>query len=103
MCIRDRNCTGGSAFPMCFVRIDRPPVNLAFDLLWRADGREGRIGAVTQPAGESWMRGRRTFGRDGSGFPEGSQTVDVVLRSNPKLVEERADYPSIWEGEIVIK
>jgi hypothetical protein len=87
------------------VHIDRPPVDVGFEIVWRVGQREWLMGGIAQRAGESWVRAGRPTRvlhleamRD---FPLDVETVDVILRSSPRMAEEVMEIEAIWQGEIV--
>ncbi|MHC4218143.1 MAG: hypothetical protein ACYSU7_06760 [Planctomycetota bacterium] len=86
--------------------LPQPPVSVAFDVFWRQGDREWLVGALVVPAGS---RSKSLAAPPGlhrppalDGFPAWVETVDVVLRTNPRLAEATVDIIEVWDGEIVL-
>jgi hypothetical protein len=74
------------------------PANVAFDVFGRRDGVERQLTTICASrrigAGGEFHYSRSEF------FPD-AETIDLVLRSNPRVAEESLDITLIWGGEIV--
>ncbi len=79
-------------------RIDRPPVDLAFDIIVRADGIEWSIGSLTVKHG-GWFSARTQ--RELTGFY--AKKLDVILRPSPDAALYTIDMERIWGQEIILR
>lgn len=89
-----------------YVGIERVPTCVAFEVYLRHHGKEELAGAFAyNPAsGRSYagdflssMTLRQRLG-------EGTQSVDVILRSSPRVTENEVElFPTIWDGEIIFE
>lgn len=78
------------------------PVEVAFDVLLRTGDREWLASHVVSRRGS--LRRAITRGIPPLiGFPDDITTVDLVLRTNPLLVDDMPGTSAIWKGEIVFK
>ena len=79
------------------VAIKSPPVNVAFDVFARQNGKESRIGSVYSNAGEE-----HNFGVGSHDFTPAAdaKTIDVVLRASPDVARGTIDLYEIWNGEL---
>jgi hypothetical protein len=84
------------------VRIENPPMNLAFDVIARVGGKEYSIGHIYSNAGESHGFGTGAF-RDKTSPTQTFDKADIVLRSSETVARETVDLYEIWKGEIVYK
>ena len=97
--IRDFTIRPGSS-PGYTVSIASPPVNVAFDVFARVDGKEYRQGGVTCAAGghmnlmlNIWQLAEKKV-----------TTADFILRPSERAARESVDLFDYWDGgEIVIK
>ena len=83
------------------MRIDRLPVNVAFEIFARAaDGKEHRIGSMTAFAGT-----RYSIGVDAETFPPGKRVgkVDLIFRTSEAVLKGTTDMYEAWRGEIVVR
>ncbi len=78
------------------VKIQAPPVNIAFEVFVRIDGEELRLGTIHKAKGEStdWRVGRAHTGPPFT-------SCDVILRSSKDVARRSVDLFEIWEGELV--
>lgn len=75
-----------------------PPVNLAFDVFLRINGKEYPAGTVNFHAGAN-----AGFSTRASNLPaELPSSVDVIFRSSEGVARETADMTQIWKGQIVL-
>jgi hypothetical protein len=103
-CISVEQVNASRTLASCMPRIDAPPVDVAFDVLWRHDGAEGWLAGITQRAGRNWRDAdRELISRSLRTIPEGVASVDLVFRSNPQLAETSSEITEIWDGQIIIK
>jgi hypothetical protein len=78
--------------------IDRPPVDLAFDVILRADGIDWLAGSFAARSGEHFIaRAQRVL----NGFT--ARQVDIVLRPSPETALYTIDVQRIWGEEIVFQ
>jgi len=80
------------------IDLNSPPVDVAFDVIARIDGKEYRMGSVYL------LRGKSTSWGLGSGdavLPEQATMVDVILRGSKKVAKATVDQFSYWDGELV--
>ena len=81
------------------IRAATPPVDLAFDVFIRCNGKEYTAMSVNFHKG-----GEGNYGTTASDFPvEPIPKVDVILRSNESVAATTLDMTQIWKGEIVFK
>jgi hypothetical protein len=92
---------GASMSPYVYVRIDRPPVNVAFEVSLRRGEGELKLK-------QGWI----ACDKDGYKFALlhsddiealGGGTVDVVLRASGVAARRTMDLFEIWDGELVFK
>jgi hypothetical protein len=80
-----------------------PPINLAFEVLGRVDGKEYRIMDVTfrKGSGGGWLH---TMVGPGW-FVEQlkPKKIDLIFRSKPEVAEMTVDFMEVWKGEVVIE
>ena len=83
-----------------WVNVNTPglPVDAAFDVFVRIEGKDFRLGSI------NFHRGAASgFGTGGEGVPaDAPANVDVILRSSQDAARDTLDMTSIWNGEIVI-
>jgi hypothetical protein len=80
------------------IRAVKPPVDLAFDLFYRFDGKEVPANAFVTEANDS-----RASGTSVANLPGFSgKTLDLVFRPNPKLAVDFTFGVQIWGEEIVL-
>ena len=75
-----------------------PPVDVAFDVIARIDGKEYRIGGVHVLRGNSTTWG---LGCGEAVLPEQATKVDIILRGSKKVAQATVDQFSYWDGELV--
>jgi predicted RNA-binding Zn-ribbon protein involved in translation (DUF1610 family) len=80
-------------------------LTLAFDIILRFDGQQRKFGTCTVVAGARTGRGGRPVGVTGlrAALPDDLSTIDVILRSNPSLVENTLGVERVWGGELVFE
>ena len=79
------------------VRVDRPPVGLALDVLVHGpDGREERLMTLTCAAG-GYTELNLMWPDEWIGKP-----VDVVFRTHPSLAVDTIDLSQAWDGDVVL-
>lgn len=88
--------TGGKGVEL-MVRIDHPPVDVAFDVIAKEGGREWRVGTITQHAGEDGG-----FGISDQECPA-LRTFDVVLRGSQVVARQSIGFDHYWAGMIEFK
>jgi hypothetical protein len=82
-----------------------PPVNLAFDVFARANGKEYPMGGVTfyqstATPGSSHMASYQVTAQP---LPPGDlQKIDIVLRSSERAAKQTVDLMTAWQGQIII-
>ena len=75
-----------------------PPYQLAFEMVWRRDGRELPIGRFVLPGiGD---RDRLSFETRLGDFPAGP--FELVIRPCPELVRHAPSLERVWGGEEVV-
>ncbi len=74
-------------------------VPVAFDLFWRIDGKETKLGSYARAGG----RQRSTSNTDIDPLPPAVSAVDLILRPSTELAEELPDVTEIWGEEIVFE
>ena len=81
------------------IRIESQPVDLAFDVIARINGKEYPAMTVTS------LRGKpaHEYVVCEDAGPSQVPCVDVVLRSSKKAVRETLDQYEYWEGELIYK
>jgi hypothetical protein len=79
------------------------PVNFAFDVFARFGGRDWPIGHIARAANAPLENLRIDSDYKNFPMPQPPPTVDIVLRSNPKVALGTLDLYSIWNGELVLK
>lgn len=79
------------------INVMNPPVDLAFDVFARANGKEYPLGGVSFHAGGgSWGVATPTP-------PPGDfRTIDIILRSSEAVARGTIEITQIWRGEIVL-
>lgn len=80
---------------ICFTA-DHIPVELAFDVFLRVRGKEYPFNTLTSPK-DCKYSGYQKAAYDGPV----ARTIDIVLRSNPKVARQTVDLTEMWEGELV--
>jgi hypothetical protein len=89
------------------VEIQRPPIDVAFDIFVRIGAREWPAGTAvarrdSQPNTMASVIGMGAPGHSLSrDFPDDADRIDIVLRSSESAAEA-AGLSRIWDGEIVI-
>jgi hypothetical protein len=92
-----------------FVGIKEIPVPVGFDVFLRHSGREDLVnGIVRIPGVNTPFRGGFLHGGLLADLlPEGTTTVDVILRANPRTAEGSFDSldtaMAIWDGELIFR
>lgn len=81
------------------VRIDKTPVNVAFEVFGRVGGKEHRIATIAYPSGHSTTHG--FGGHDFPPFP--GDRIDLIFRSSDKALRGTVDMYHAWRGEIVFE
>jgi hypothetical protein len=81
------------------VNISAVPVNIAFDVFARIDGKEYPMGAVATAKGHDCGFGVFCSNPPPTPFSK----CDVVLRSSEKAAKSTLDLTEIWKGEVLIK
>jgi hypothetical protein len=89
------------------LKLPRPPVNVAFEVYWRVGEREWLVDYLVVPAGSRGIALAappipHQWGQL-DGFPSWVGSVDLVLRTNPRVAEGTVDITEVWDGEIVLK
>jgi hypothetical protein len=82
------------------MEIVAPPVDIAFDVVARIDGRTYRMGSVHLLRGEST---NSYLGCEEVVRPKPDAKADIIFRSNRKVIRETVDQFSLWEGELIYK
>ena len=84
-----------------YVEFNRPPVNVAFDVSLRVNGREIPLSS----SGVACGQGKRKTGsaRLGQQSMPDAHTADVILRSSGAVARGTPDIFEIWDGEIVLR
>jgi hypothetical protein len=73
------------------------PVDVAFDVFLRFDGREYPAGGISFRAGVP-----SGYGTGVRNIPiNAPASVDVILRSSPDVARETIDLTQIWTGQII--
>jgi hypothetical protein len=81
------------------IRAAAPPVDVAFDVFIRCDGKEYPAGAINFHKG-----GEGNFGITATDFPTTAPpSVDVILRTDEAVAASTLDMTQIWKGEIVLQ
>lgn len=101
-----QNMGTSSSIHYGYVGIRRVPTCVAFEVYLRHHDKEELAGSFAyNPAS-----GRMSAGDFLSSMTlrarlgEGTQSVDVILRSNPRLTDNEVElFPTIWDGEIVFE
>ena len=83
------------------IEVARLPVNVAFDVIIRAGGREYPTGRIARKA---WAGAYNTsFTGDGPPQRPATGKVDLLLRSSPAAARDTVDMTEFWKGELVYK
>ncbi len=90
------------------IKIEAPPVNIAFDVLVRINDKEHDLGAVQINGSERKLgtvrkaRGESTHWNVGCDYDGPAlDSCDVILRSSKEVARRSIDLFEIWEGELV--
>jgi hypothetical protein len=92
-----------------FVGIKEIPVPVGFDVFLRHSGEEELVGQIVRIPGVNtpYRGGFLQGGLLVDLLPEGTTTVDVILRANPRTAEASFDSldtaMAIWDGELIFK
>jgi hypothetical protein len=81
------------------IHLTLAPMNLAFEVVARIDGREYSLGRITAAANTS---GTYVVSSDVLDKPP-PLFVDVILRSSEDAARATVDLSEIWKGELVLK
>jgi hypothetical protein len=89
------------------LKLPQPPVSVAFDVLWRVGQREWLVDYLVVPAGSRGIALAtppipHQWGQL-DGFPSWVGSVDLVLRTNPRVAEATVEITEVWDGEIVLE
>jgi len=82
-----------------------PPVNLAFDVFARVEGKGYPLGSVTfyQSPATSGSSHAGSYQVSTQSLPLGDlRQIDIILRSSERAAMQTADFTTAWQGEIVI-
>jgi hypothetical protein len=83
------------------IRVSNTPMDLAFEVFARANGKEYPIGTVSyhRSAGgiSDWG-----YLMQSQSLPGDLRTVDVILRSSEAVAKQTVDLTGVWQGEIII-
>ena len=77
-------------------KIDKMPIDVAFEVFIRVGGREYRVGTLTRKRGES-----TTLHTGGQIKAQPFTQCDLILRSSEKVARETLDMQEIWDGELI--
>ncbi len=104
--IRVINCeivssTDGRKWARLELDADSLPMAIGFDVIWRAEQKEWKIGGVAASRNDHFVSFTPDWEVNLDEFPTNVTAVDIVLRSNPLYCEHTADIERIWQGEIV--
>ncbi|HOW69821.1 MAG TPA: hypothetical protein PKY77_04400 [Phycisphaerae bacterium] len=80
------------------IELKRPPVDVAFDVMARINGKEYRVGSIHLPRGKFTNWG---IGHGDAVLPEQAAKVDVILRGSKKVARATVAQFSYWDGELV--
>lgn len=85
------------------VEIGSLPINVAFDVLIRMDELIAPVGTIVRARGDSTLRQYFLWSYDELPFDRTkySDSFDLILRSNEKLVRETVDMTEAWQGELI--
>jgi hypothetical protein len=86
-----------------YLDVSALPVNIAFDLFARYNGKEWPIGHVTRSAHSPVTIMSFASDPDAQPIPRPPPTVDLIFRSNPRVALTTVDMDHIWNGQIVLK
>ena len=92
-----------------FVGIKEIPVPVGFDVFLRHSGEEELVGQIVRIPGVNtpYRGGFLHGGLLADLLPEGTTTVDVILRANPRTAEGSFDSldtaMAIWDGELIFR
>lgn len=81
------------------VNLKSLPVNVAFDVYWRINDREWRVGQAAVAAHQTHGFGQHMRIDD---LPADVNDVTIVLRASEDAARRTTDLTEIWDGEIVI-
>ncbi len=82
-----------------FSAIQSPlPIDVAFDVFWRVDGKEYRVGTLAFPTGDPQFP---TPSYNGLIPPTTMTSADVVLRASADAARRTTNITRIWDGELV--
>lgn len=81
------------------VAIKNPPLNFAFEVIARCNGKDYPIGSVYSNAGEE-----HNFGISTRDFSPGASAskLDLRLRASPTVARDTIDLYEIWNGQLTI-
>lgn len=82
------------------IELRSPPENIAFDVLFRANGKEYPIGEIALGKGQQMI-----YFLDDTQLADtvNSGKVDVIFRSSESIARKTVDLFEIWKGEIIFK
>lgn len=82
------------------IKLAKPPMSIAFEILTQVDGIEKRVGVVT------WQEDSRDINWDGVWWnPLGPppSSVDLIFRSSKEVAAKTLDLYKIWNGEFILE
>lgn len=87
------------------LEISKPPVNIAFEVIFRINDREYNAGSIHKIKGESTHWGVSKSWWDPREKPPADPftTCDVILRGSEKAARGTVDLFEFWDGELVYK
>lgn len=100
--IEVRRASGGARTFYHQLSITNLPADIAFDILWRAGGREWPMAAMALK-GQAGSQTGFAYGGDAPGLEPGTGAVDIVLRPSIEAAARTTDILDVWDGEIVMK
>lgn len=99
----DFTISSGSSQPLAgSIEVVNPPVNLAFEVFARVNGKEYSLGRVSfhQSSGPN---ANAAYHVGAQSLPPGDlRKIDIILRSSESTAKDTIDFTTAWEGEIVI-
>jgi hypothetical protein len=85
------------------INVPSTPTGIAFDVFWRAGGREWPLGSITSTQGGSGTQWHYYYGTFDNFDPVTYPTVDVILRPSEAAARRVPGMTAIWGAEIILK